>query len=143
MRTERLRAWGRVERDENSSARGGSAGARRPRGRSHSRRPRTERLRAWGRVEKERRGPGRREGRVRRDWRLAENQTRRWVRLFSMQLYPVRVRVRRETRRWVRLLSVQLYPESVRVRLSRDCGLRPPQQWVITTRASFGVCRCR
>ena len=35
-----------------------------------------------------------------------------WVRLFSMQLYPVRVR--RETRRGVRLFSMQLYPVRVR-----------------------------
>ena len=34
------------------------------------------------------------ESRMRRDWRLAENQTRRWMRLLSMQLYPVSVRVR-------------------------------------------------
>ncbi len=39
-------------------------------------------------------GASPKEARVRRDWRLAENQTRRWVRLFtgSMQLHPVRVR---------------------------------------------------
>ena len=90
----RLRAWGRVERDENSSARGGRAGARRPRGRSHSRRPRTERLWAWGnqgKVEKERRGVARREARVRRDggWQRIRRGAGCGC---SVQLYPVRVR---------------------------------------------------
>ena len=84
---------------------------------------------------------------------------RRWVRLFSMQPYPVRVR--RETRRWVRLFSMQLYPVRVRLRdeamgavaqratVPRECESEIEQRlwasasWVITTRASFWVCRCR
>jgi hypothetical protein len=52
---------------------------------SHSRRPRTERFRAWARRGKsgEREAGASPQRSVRSDWRLAENQTRRWVRLFT------------------------------------------------------------
>jgi hypothetical protein len=66
-----------------------------------------------------------------RRWRLAENQTRHAI-------VPSESEMRHEAIGAV--AGVQLYPESVRVRLSRECGSAP---WVITTRASFWVCRCR
>ncbi len=138
--------------------RGGSAGARRPRGRSHSSRPRTERFRAWGRVEKERRGAARREARVRSDgdWQRirrgggcaqhatgptgSQSETREAVgAVVQHATVPSESEMRDEAMGAVaqRATVPREFESEIEHRL------RASASWVITTRASFWVCRCR